>query len=1366
MTSWRPSNGPVWYRSLPHLLAMFILSACGGGGCSTCDGCGVSPIPGGFKVEERVANATQIRLTPDGISFLEDNIGSLVTSFLPDGLDFEIPRTEEDFLGTLTICPGSDCIARAEIDSVDIQPVAPNRLEIHLELILDSRNTAGARRGLPIDYWACGGEIDLDTRRGSRDVVGINADIVLANETRNPRTGYTRLVVENTMLDPSQPIENADVEVRDCVLSGLLNLARGLIIDQLTSQVDGLLQDALDEQLCTTQGEFGCPTGTVADGPAEDDVCRFTAGGECVPILLGTDGQGDLGAAFLGSISPGTHAPGQFLLAAGGEGEAVNNGMSLFMYGGFLGTSRDFSTTPANNPCVPALDPPPLPTIPRVATFRGNTVPGLATPPHVGIGLAESFLDHAGYGMYDAGLLCIGAGTPLAQELSTGLFSLLVPSLNRLAFPLRNAPLAVVLRPQNPPDFEIGAGTEVDPLLNVELPQLQIDFYVYSQERFVRFMTYEADFSIPINLSVMDGEIVPNILGLTAANSVVTNQEVLLTEDPAMLAGVIEDILSAFASMAFEGLGGFELPELMGLELQVPEGGIRGIEESGEEFLGIFANLAVAGPSAFSFPADTRLEVGTPVLDPEAMTLANWGNGEIPKVDLFFEADGPEGVEFEYSYRLDNMQWQPWTTEEHVVFESRTLLFQAVHTIEARARVVGERDTVDLTPASAEVVIDVLAPAVELESVLGGTLVTARDVISDDLRVRFREPGDEWSDWAVLEEDHVIGSDGVDVEVRDASGNVGSASNALIRGRPNPSADGGCACAVPGQSDNRPLGGLALIGLMMIFLRPRRSQQVRKEVGSSKARTFREQNSSLALAATRPQHATSHRPFASTMNDIASAHGRTTSPTLTTDRQALGLSSALRVILPFVLAIAGCDCGSNPGPGDTGLPDGPLPDGEFPDGETPDTGPAGPLDPGNLATHLDMAVLSDGSTLVLSGYNAGVPPSTRYGDLVVGAWNGTSVDWESVDGIPDVPPSNDPAGYRGGISDPGDDVGEYTSIIATTGDTLNVTYFDATNGALKFASGTLGGAWDIQTVDDEGWAGQYSELTEYSGGLAAAYLAVMEPASLPGRPTSEVRVATAPAGGASWTIARVGTAEIDCRPQFCPEGASCLENGQCVADPGDDTPLDDPFIEDRPPAIGLFTRIAATPDGNLALVYYDRAAGNIMGSAFDGAAWGAPFLIDGYGAGDPDVGDCGVGASLAVDDAGTWHVSYVDGAEETLRYARVEGTTPTTMIVDDGSTDGTNPHPDGRHIVGDDSSIVVTGSGEIRIAYQDATSQRAILARGPGDGTWAIQIVDMDDSAGYFTTQQLVGTTSFVAHWWRQQMRDMLGNGVRVSAVD
>jgi hypothetical protein len=195
--------------------------------------------------------------------------------------------------------------------------------------------------------------------------------------------------------------------------------------------------------------------------------------------------------------------------------------------------------------------------------------------------------------------------------------------------------------------------------------------------------------------------------------------------------------------------------------------------------------------------------------------------------------------------------------------------------------------------------------------------------------------------------------------------------------------------------------------------------------------------------------------------------------------------------------------------------------------------------------------------------------------------------------------------------------------------------------------------------------------------------------------------------------------------------------------------LPDNYVEDMPPARGMYNSLVATADG-LALVYYDRSTGNIWGAEYDGSAWAAPFLIDGYGAGTLGVGDSGLAASLFVDVAGVWHVSYVDGAEENLRYARIEGGTVTAETVDDGSTDGTDPNPDGRHVVGDDSSIVVTEGGEIRIAYQDATSRRAMIARRPASGgEWEISIFDDADSTGFWIEQELLGSTSVIATYYR-----------------
>ena len=48
----------------------------------------------------------------------------------------------------------------------------------------------------------------------------------------------------------------------------------------------------------------------------------------------------------------------------------------------------------------------------------------------------------------------------------------------------------------------------------------------------------------------------------------------------------------------------------------------------------------------------------------------------------------------------------------------------------------------------------------------------------------------------------------------------------------------------------------------------------------------------------------------------------------------------------------------------------------------------------------------------------------------------------------------------------------------------------------------------------------------------------------------------------------------------------------------------------------------------------------------------------------------------------------------------------------------------------------------------------------------SITLLDDSDSTGYFTSQVLLGTTSFVAAWWRQEARDSRDNGVRVYTVD
>lgn len=1382
-------------KPLLTLSLIFLVFACGGGGCSGCEGCGIRPIPGAFPLDARIPNAAQVRLTSSGIGFIEDNIDPIVASFLADGLEFPVPEVSGSqtilfITMRYTVCPAGHmppCVIHAEISDLQLTPTAPNVLHAVVQLRLWSTDGAGGVAPLFVDTSLGDLNVTLDTRMGSRDFVAFETDITFATETEPARAGYTRIDVGAIAEVMGQGIEDDDIDISSgggiggAFLSFIANLLKGTIVGLLRDQLSGLTDGLVGDNLCTTAGEFGCPTGTFADGTGPDAICRFgmAADSRCVPMLLGTDGRGDLGEAFLGGFSPGAHAPVQFVLASGGDGEAVMDGMSLFMIGGFQSWNRDFTATPGHNACVPVIEPPPLPTIARASAFRGNTIPGTATETHVGIGLSEDYLDYAGYGMFDSGALCIGTGTRLSQQLSTGLVSALIRSLNSLAFPAEDAPIAIALRPQQPPDFEIGTASGA-PLLTVTLPQLQMDFYVWTTERYVRFMTYQADLAIQINLVVEGSQLVPEIVGITPSNSSVTNSE-LLSENPTMIASTLESIIMSFADMFASGLSGFDLPAIMGFNLTVPDGGIRGVDSDGETFLGIFANLSLASGMALSAPVETSLEISDLVLDRESMSLEAWDAEDRNTVWLHFGVDGdavgPVGVEYEYSYRIDGTHWRPWTRDRRVQIDDEILLLQARHTIEARARVVGEYLTTDPTPASVDVLIDILAPTLEVEPVASGWTIRGRDVVSrrDNLEARFRLPGGEWTEWTGLVDGRLdvtadlaalAGGEDFGVELRDEAGNVSSATLPIIRGIADPALSGGCGCRAAGPRWPGALTSiLSLLVLGLVVGRARRKE------GARPGRTFRALKTTLLLA------------LGLTLGALAvgCSCGSPMAPCNDECAPAMGTE-----LMGDICCEATNECVSynredlcDPGficPVDNVELDGCMPTCSMCERQPP-------LSPGLLATDLDFVTTTMGD--MVSGYSPGVPPSRPYGDLVFGEV-GTDGDvmWEIVDGAPRMPVTNDPDGWRGGVSAPGDDVGRWTSMVDGGGRTY-IAYYDATNGDLKIAIGAPM-AWDIHVVDEAGDSGRYASMVLTSSGAPAiAYLrAERQP---DGTVRSGVRVAIAssatPGAASDWTITEVSGAITPCRGGDCESDEVCLDTGACVMR-GTCSPacsandevcsgtacvagFAPDYVEDLPPRHGMYAQLVATTSG-LALVWYDRTTGNLWGASATGTTWGAPFLIDGYMvAAGGSGGDSGLGASLFVDGSGTWHVTYINGAEEELWYARAAG--GAVMLrerIDDGSTDGTARHPDGRHIIGDDSSVVVLSSGEVRVAYQDATAARTMLARRTGAGTWSISVIDDVDASGFWVEQVLTGggAGSTVATFWR---RNETGNpnGVRITPV-
>ena len=191
-------------------------------------------------------------------------------------------------------------------------------------------------------------------------------------------------------------------------------------------------------------------------------------------------------------------------------------------------------------------------------------------------------------------------------------------------------------------------------------------------------------------------------------------------------------------------------------------------------------------------------------------------------------------------------------------------------------------------------------------------------------------------------------------------------------------------------------------------------------------------------------------------------------------------------------------------------------------------------------------------------------------------------------------------------------------------------------------------------------------------------------------------------------------------------------------------------IETYPDASGLY--ISMAPDkGSLGMVFYDRVKGNLMMASKASGSW-VTTILDGEANG-ADTGDVGIGATLAIDGSGVWHVAYSNGYDESLQYLQVKDGVPAPAeVIDDGvGVEGT-PFTDGRHIVGDDASIHVTAGGDIHVSYQDATSGKLHHALGTPSAnghSWAVKVIAQEGFGGAFSKIVDHQGTLKVVNWSR-----------------
>lgn len=669
------------------------LSGCGGG----CGGCGMQPIPGGFPVAKRGANAGQIRVTPTALAAITSDpakiIGGLVGTSMNGVITFNVPGSCG---GNPEICcvnnqPSATC-GPLEIDLVKRatdEPrlvLTPQQGQSRLDMTIRAR--VKTKMKLPIKYdtglFTLDCDVMIDTTKGSNQDLRIDAQILFQQDAT---VGTTRIAAQNVSVTQ---LEGADITLSGNVGCTIGGAFVGAFTGTLQSQIASTIQDTINNATCKA-----CDSGNVAEcGSSFATACTdktCMVGNRCLQEL-GLDGRMP-GSALFASLSPGTTGALDIYEVLGGYAKSDNSGLGLGMLGGMQpgGTERDKCGPPGTEPAAV--------TVAESPVFQANTYNGTAFD--VGIGIHKSQLARFAWAGYDGGMLCLTIGSSFVSQLNTDTLSLLSRSLGDLVE--SSSPMSIGLRPQSQPTIVLGKNTFKDdgsgnmvldqPLLDITFKGMEIDFFASIDDQYVRVFTVVSDVHLPIGLQVMGmGKITP-VLG--AIDDAFTNLSVknsdAVTESPAQLAALFPTLLNLVLPQLSGGLSPISLPAIGGLNLSVVA--ITSVDN--DNFLGIFANL-VTGTPIPPPPVTTHVTVaGVTQPPPElAKRPARWASAPTPSVQLDFGSDQKR----EWSWRIDGGSWSAWSQNPRPTIKSKNFWLPGQHTIEVLAREIGLPETIAEAP--------------------------------------------------------------------------------------------------------------------------------------------------------------------------------------------------------------------------------------------------------------------------------------------------------------------------------------------------------------------------------------------------------------------------------------------------------------------------------------------------------------------------------------------------------------------------------------------------------------------------------------------------------------------------------------------
>ncbi len=1243
------------------LSALFIVALGSCGNLSGCGGCSSQPLPaGGLPPGQTIEGGAQVRVTPAGFNKLTSILPGIINQSLGSG--FCVPEGSvgsPSFTGA-NYCSANDgggcnpgCKVNASLNSLTTQVTNNQTLDLTLSTSISTTiHIDGAIVFVP---FSCDLGVSSNNLNGDLDIA-FGIDQTTGELTINlDQINSFHLGLDFSGCSFVSSIANFAGDVLDSFIGQF-------IVQLLTPTVNNLIQGFL-------------------------------------PHPLGLEGMTDVGA-LLSGISPGAQGELETRLVPGGYVSLNNNGMSLGLITGF-NSDQDPTTRTPDLISEPALCVPPIPVedfgaapdslpITSRSTFALNPADqfdGMPDPAaDLAMGISKTTLNLAGHHLVTSGGMCLGIGTSFIKQLNVGTIGILVPSLSDLQSDQGNDPLLLVTRPQRALTFTIGDNTTASPALTIGVSHMEIDFYAFLFERYVRAFTLDLSMNVGVNLEFeqmggMPAVIKPTLLGIssqTVTLSVINSE--FVKETPQHLEMVLPTVFDLLGPL-LGNIPDITVPSFAGFSLNNLS--IQHVMTSQDDFLALFAslgastsmrvaaahdpwmnsaianmdleNITYAPPASPATP--TLVSVVTPSPEKIRNALTHDADGAMPAITFDVPKTDAEGRALEWSWNLNGGMFRGYSSASPLVIRDGALAWQGKYTVGLKSRVKGDYRTVSPT-TTFPVTIDSEGPHVLVgKADLGGDSLTwpLWDVVSGEaVQYGFGKPAatapDSWTAGSVATLPRGnLANYAVDnqlaVWAKDELGNTTKILVATVVGEP----EAGSGCNAGGGAT----GGLVLLAIGGVLLIGRRRINVRR-------------TATVAVLWLGGSVAMSLQPG-------CSCHSK-----------------------PADMACdTAADCGSD------FCPAGQL---AFCVDNTCVCSDDVPV--GRLGPYSHVATAPDGSIWV-SAY------AQTYGDLVVAKATGpgriADTDWEWVDGVPSGPVVVPGSMIRGGITDNGPDVGMYTSIAVAQDGTPMVTYFDRDGGSLKFAA-RVNGAWQTHVVDQGTGtmlmptsgtiAGMYSSITLRSdnGNPGVAYLA--HTADAMGE-HAEVRYVSAqvpvPTSAADWQSWVVDTAAVP------------------VADPNNP----DPFP--LPEGLGLFITSARLSNQSPVVAYYDRVAGELKLAKFDvpSGQFATPVVIDG----DLTNGvDAGWSPTLAVDGMDVVHIAYVNATRNALHYT-TDAASATNEIIDDGyrivgtSVDGL-PKPT-FDFVGANAGLVLGPSAQPMVAYQDATTQELLLATRAADGTWS-----------------------------------------------